>query len=96
MMKNCKYVRIHIIVISILLLIGQLSVLCHSAEHQFHAPDKSCQIFLQLEKSGNGLIFSDLRLMSLVKNIPLTPRITTLRIPFLQAMYFARAPPFSS
>ena len=72
---------------------GQLNVLTHSVEHPFHTPDQSCQIFLQLEKSGNGLIFAGLQLVPLIKNTSSSPGIFTLRLSFLQTVYFARAPP---
>jgi len=89
-----RHTQIHLAVfISILLLIGQFGVLSHSVEHPFHTQDESCQIVLQCEKSGNGLIFLDLQLLTLVSNVPPIPQIVSIWLSLLQSAYSARAPP---
>ncbi|MEL0081587.1 MAG: hypothetical protein VW985_00925 [Gammaproteobacteria bacterium] len=44
-----------ITLISVALLIGQFFALVHWVEHPFHAEEASCDTFIALEKSGNGL-----------------------------------------
>ena len=90
---NRKKIRVHLTLISILMLIGQLGVLAHSVEHPFHAQDESCQIFLQCEKSGDGLV-------SLSFSLPLEARQTQPVSPMVGVWlslslipYSARAPP---
>jgi hypothetical protein len=92
-MMSQKRFHIHIALISILLLIGQFSVLTHSVEHPFHAQDHSCQIFLQCDKSGNGLISYDLQLPILASNTLPTSQIVNSWLPAPQSAYNARAPP---
>lgn len=93
MILNCKHIQIYVAFFNILLLTVHLNVLTHSVEHPFHAPDQSCQIFLPLEKSGNGLTFAISQLAPLIKNTLPSPRIVTFRLILLQTVYFARAPP---
>lgn len=79
--------------ISILLLIGQLGVLFHSVEHPFHTQDQSCEIFLQCEKSGNGLISPDLQFPILVSHVQPILQIVSIWLSLPQLAYSARAPP---
>lgn len=96
MITNRKHIQIYLALICILLFAGQLSALTHSVEHPFHTADKSCEIFVQLEKSGNGLIFAELHLTPRIKSSPPSHQSLTLSLPSLQTPYFARAPPHFS
>ncbi len=96
MKTNRKHIQIYLALISILLFAGQLSALTHSVEHPFHTADKSCEIFVQLEKSGNGLIFTELQLTPLIESTPPGSQNLSLHLSSLQTLYFARAPPYFS
>lgn len=95
-MVNQKHTPLDIAaLISILLLIAQLGTLSHSVEHLFHAQDQSCQIFLQSEQSGNGLVSPDLQLPILFSHVQLIPQLVSIWLPSSQSAYSARAPPSS-
>lgn len=55
-MRINKHIKVHIALIGLLLLIGQIGVLQHSVKHLFHTQDQSCQIFIQCAKTGDGII----------------------------------------
>ena len=95
-MGNLKHIKIHVALISILLLVGQFGALSHSVEHPFHGQDQSCEIYLQCEKSANGLIYHHLQLaIPASETIPTSQTVIAwLSLP--QTSYFARAPPFLS
>lgn len=93
MKTNCKHIQIYLTLISILLFAGQFSALTHSVEHPFHAADKSCEIFAQLEKSGNGLIFAKVPFTAQTESTLADTENITRPLSSLQAVYFARAPP---
>ncbi|WP_428086651.1 DUF2607 family protein [Candidatus Thioglobus sp.] len=88
--------HIHIALISILLLIGQFSVLIHSVEHPFHDQEQSCQVFLQCENSDKGLVSSAIQLPILASSTLPVSQIVSVWLSSLQSAYSARAPPFSS
>ncbi|MBL3619610.1 MAG: DUF2607 family protein [gamma proteobacterium endosymbiont of Lamellibrachia anaximandri] len=93
-MVNRKHTQIHMgALISILLLIGQFGVLSHSVEHPFHTQDQSCQIFLQCENSGNGLISPELQFPILVSHVLPILQIVSIWLSLPQSAYSARAPP---
>ena len=92
-MINLKRNQIHIALLGILLLIGQLGVLIHSAEHSFHTEEQSCEIFLQCEKSGNGLISNVVDFNAPVAYIHATSRVKSVSSSLSQSVYYARAPP---
>ena len=89
-----KHTQIHMAaLISILLLIGQFSVLSHSVEHSFHAQDQSCEIFIQCETSGNGLISPALQFLILASNSLYLAQLVSSWLPSVQSAYYARGPP---
>ncbi|MBL4679908.1 MAG: DUF2607 family protein [Pseudomonadales bacterium] len=90
---NQKHLQIYIALISILLLIGQFGVLTHSVEHPFHAQSQSCQIFLQCEKSGKGLVPDGLQLPIMASNALPASQIIGICLSTPQSVYNARAPP---
>ena len=97
MINSVKQVRsqIHfLLLVSILLLIGQLGIISHSVDHPFHAQDESCQLFLQCEKLGDSAVSLELQeLLVLSETLATIPRINT----FLSAPssgFLARAPPY--
>ena len=79
--------------ISILLLFGQLASVVHAADHPFHVEDEVCDIFVALEKTGDGLL--DIGLPSLFKNVPTAVSVTILLTPANSKprQHFPRAPP---
>jgi hypothetical protein len=92
-MINRKQIKIHIALIIILLQISQFAALTHAVEHPFHAQDKSCQIFLQCEKSGNGLITHFLQFFALTTHTQVANKIASIWLTLPQTTYSARAPP---
>ncbi|MBV1873379.1 MAG: DUF2607 family protein [Gammaproteobacteria bacterium] len=95
-MVSRKYVEIHVALLSLLLLIGQLGVLVHSVEHSFHTHDQSCQLFLQSESSGDGLSVHALQVPALVGFVRLQRYLLNTFSPALLTNYCSRAPPFLS
>lgn len=92
-MINKKYFRLQIILLSMLLLVGQFAVVVHSVEHLSHAEGPSCQIFVQCEKSGNGIFAHALQLAPLVRHVFSHNKLVDLRFFSAQTSYYARAPP---
>ncbi len=90
-MINRKHIPIALL--SILLLIGQLSVLIHAVEHPFHDHDESCDIFISSEQSSDNLLINSLEL-PIVNNHSLVINTTTALFTTLELVYHARAPPF--
>ncbi|PCJ20497.1 MAG: hypothetical protein COB04_04385 [Gammaproteobacteria bacterium] len=88
-----KHLKTPIILISLLLLVGQLGVLAHSVDHSFHSEDESCQIFLQCESSGDGLIFGDFTAPVQVGSTQLSVGVESVWLPTPLRSYFSRAPP---
>ncbi|MFT6217840.1 MAG: hypothetical protein ACJA2Y_000205 [Cycloclasticus pugetii] len=93
-MKKRQQVLIPIALIS-MMLISQMAALAHSVEHSFHKASHSCTVFVQCEKSSNGLV-SAIRIPA----VPLLSKthvdgIPTQQVPLLKTAYFARAPPFT-
>ncbi len=93
---NKKYLQIRIALISLLLLIGQFSVLIHSVEHPHHVQELSCQVYLQCEKSGNGLLFDGVQLPSQASNTLVVSRIISVWLSYPHRSYLSRAPPLFS
>jgi hypothetical protein len=89
--------KIHIVLIlSILLFIGQFATLIHSVKHSFHTQDESCQIFLQCEKLGSGVVLSKLPLPPiLVIDTLIIIEMVRIWLPFSRFEYYVRAPPSS-
>ncbi|MBV1914067.1 MAG: hypothetical protein KUG72_01700 [Pseudomonadales bacterium] len=90
---NRKHVKIHLTLISILMLVGQLGVLAHSVEHPFHAQDESCQIFLQCEKSGDGLVSLSFPLLLETRQTQPASQMVDVWLALSLTPYSARAPP---
>ena len=95
-MVRGKCVKIHIALLSLLLLIGQLGVLVHTVEHSFHTDDQTCQLFLQCESSSDGLNVSTPQVPALVGFVQPERYLPNTFIPVLLTNYCSRAPPFLS
>lgn len=89
-----KHLKTPIILISLLLLVGQLGVLAHSVEHSFHSQDESCQIFLQCENSGDGLNSHDIQVPVQVGGTQPSGLSVSVWLPTPLISYFSRAPLF--
>lgn len=92
-MINRKHLHIHLALIGMLFLSVQFGVLVHSAEHPFHAQDHSCELFLQCEKSGNGLTSVALTLPIFVRHTLFSVQLIILWAPVANTDYPIRAPP---
>jgi len=92
-MTNRQHILRSIALISLFMLMGQLTVLTHSVEHPFHTDDPSCQLSLHCEKSSNGLTPLNLQAPTLPSAYLLVGSICTLQLFFLKTAYSARAPP---
>ncbi len=85
--------EIQVLLISIALLISQLSILIHSAEHPFHNADQSCRIFISLEQSEESLIAAEIDLSVLPKAVFFNPDQLTSVAPSASRVFDSRAPP---
>lgn len=92
MLKSDR-IQIHVFLLCLALLIGQLGALLHSAEHPFHEVDQSCQVFNSLEKSDNVLADSILRLPGLPKSVFSNQTYVHTVLPELKINFHPRAPP---
>jgi len=88
-----NHVKIHLTLISILMLVGQLGVFAHSAEHPFHVQDESCQVFLQCEKSGDGPVSFSFPLPLETRQAQPVSQIAVVWLSLPLTPYSARAPP---
>ena len=93
-MVNRKFIKIHIVLMSLLLLIGQMSMFKHSIEHLFHTPTELCQSFISYEKGSNGFILNTFELPLIVYFIQPIQKIIDTWFPTQIVRYFlSRAPP---
>jgi len=84
------------ILLGMFLLASQFGALIHAVDHPFHTPNKSCQIFSDMEHAGNGMVSCDAHLT--------TPRFSTPEPSIFHApsplqrpsIYATRAPPVTS
>ncbi len=94
-MKHCKINLIYISLISILLLVGQLSVLIHAEEHPFHESHESCDDFVVSEHTDSTLTSYNVDLPAIKNDAPdICFIISELSISL--NVYQARDPPFFS
>jgi len=92
-MINRKHIHIHIVLISVLLLIGQFGALIHSEQHPFHISDQSCDTFLALDHSKSGLLFDNIQLLIIPAKHILPRSVFVDVFTLTQTVYSARAPP---
>jgi len=94
-MKHYKINLIHISLISILLLFGQLSVLIHAEVHPFHESHESCDVFVAAEQTDSTLVINKIDLPVIKNNADdIYSIISALSISL--SIYQVRAPPFFS
>ena len=94
-MKNHKNNLIYISLISILLLIGQLSVLINAEEHPFHESHKSCDVFVAAEQTDSTLALNNID-WPVIKNDAPDICFIIAKLSISLSVYQARAPPFFS
>jgi len=94
-MNHYKNNLLYVSLISILLLIGQLSVLIHAEKHPFHDSHESCEVFVTAEQTDSTLAINNTDLPVIKNNAPdICFIISELSISL--SVYQARAPPFFS
>ncbi|MCU7800317.1 MAG: DUF2607 family protein [gamma proteobacterium symbiont of Lucinoma myriamae] len=81
--------------LSILLLIGQMSILIHTEAHPFHDQHEHCAAFVSAEQTDNALVTPIINLPA-IKNDALSIYFTYYNLSISQSVYQARAPPFLS
>lgn len=91
-MKNPAHLKSYILLISLLLLIGQLGTLVHAVEHPYHEADHGCEAYLVLEQSKHALVFDSISVSLAFEPIQSQTPFATYTFSE-QALYLARAPP---
>jgi hypothetical protein len=91
--RNHIQIQTQIALLCIVLLIGRFGVLIHSVEHPFHLSEQSCEVFLALEQSANGLFSDVFQLPILTIHDPVISVIVEF-FSRVQTAYRTRAPPF--
>lgn len=81
--------------ISILLLIGQLTVLVHAEQHPFHESHESCDVFVAAEQTDSTLAINNIDLPVIKNDAPHICFIIS-KLSISLSVYQARAPPFFS
>ncbi|MCU7940445.1 MAG: DUF2607 family protein [gamma proteobacterium symbiont of Bathyaustriella thionipta] len=82
-------------VLSILLLMGQMSILVHAEAHPFHEQNEHCHAFVAAEQTDNTLVAPDINL-PVIQTDALDVCFTPYNLSVIQRVYQARAPPFLS
>lgn len=86
-------IQLSIILISIALLLGQFAALVHSVEHPFHETTDSCQVYLALEHSKDGLVSGCGATVNPIAHSNHQVVFTALLLSYTQTLYSIRAPP---
>lgn len=94
-MKHHKNNLIYVSLISILLLIGQLTVLVHAEQHPFHESHESCDVFVAAEQTDSTLAINNIDLPVIKNDAPHICFIIS-KLSISLSVYQARAPPFFS
>lgn len=94
-MKYHKYIILYASLLSLLLLIGQFSVLVHAEEHLFHDAHESCEVFASVEQTDSTLLISSINL-PVFNYDPADISFIIFALAVSQNVYQARAPPFLS
>lgn len=94
-MKHHKYIKIYILLLSILLLIGQVGILVHAEEHPFHDSHESCEVFVSAEQTDTALVINNIDL-PVITHDTLDVYCINSNFPVSLRVYQARAPPFLS
>jgi hypothetical protein len=94
-MKYHKNNLIYSSLISLFLLIGQLSALVHAEEHPFHDSQQSCKVFVSAEQTDSALVINSIDLLVIKNEAPDIGFIIS-ELSVSLNVYQARAPPFFS
>ncbi|MCW8932127.1 MAG: DUF2607 family protein [Gammaproteobacteria bacterium] len=94
-MKRHRNNLLYSLLISILLLIGQLSVLVHAEEHPFHDSHESCGVFVAAEHVDSTLDSGQITLPAIINDTADVCFIIS-KLSASLSVYQARAPPFYS
>lgn len=94
-MKYHKHIKIYTLLLSILLLIGQMGILVHAEEHPFHDSHESCEVFVSAEQTDTALVINNIHLPVITYD-SLDVCCIISELPVSLSVYQARAPPFLS